>query len=271
MTLHQLDVRGHSTSVADVGQGPPVLWLHGFPLDGRLWVHQAPALEGKFRSLIPDLPGCGRSTPIRADFPAILTMDDLADWAAGILDALAVTEPVVLAGLSMGGYIAWACCRKYPERLRGLILCDTLAAADPPEGAALRLVNADRILREGAGPFVEEMLPRLLGKTSAAQRPDLIEAVRSMAAAAAPQALAAVLRGMAARPDSAATAAAVAVPSLVICGEEDAISTPARMAAFAATMPDCRLVEIPAAGHLAPLEQPAAVNAALREFLERFA
>ena len=171
----------------------------------------------------------------------------------------------------MGGYIAWAFCRKYPERLRGLILCDTLAGADTPDGAAKRRANADRILREGAGPLAEEMLPRLLGKSSLAQRPDLAEAVRAMAAAAAPQALAAVMRGMAARPDSSSTAAAVAVPSLAICGEEDVISTRTQMAAFAATMPNCRLVEIPAAGHLAPLEQPAAVNAALRDFLERFA
>ena len=123
--------------------------------------------------------------------------DDLAAW----LDALAIREPVVFCGLSMGGYIAFQFWRRFAARLRGLILCDTKAVADTPEGAAARQSTAERVLREGTAPVVEAMLPKLLAESTERQRPELVERLRSMIAAGNPQGIAAAARGMAERPD----------------------------------------------------------------------
>ena len=114
-------------------------------------------------------------------------MEQFADDLAALLDALAIGEPVVYCGLSMGGYIAFQFWRKYAERLRGLILCDTRAAADTPEAAAARRVMADRVLAEGPGPLVETMLPRLFAETTRRERPELVEALRRVMMANSPR------------------------------------------------------------------------------------
>ena len=195
-------------------------------------------------------------------------MEQFADDLAGLLDALEIAEPVVLCGLSMGGYIALQFWRKYAARLRGLILCDTRAAADPPEAAAARLVMAERVLREGPAPLVDSMLPRVLGETTRQKRPQLVEAVRRMMMAASPQGIAAALRGMAERPDMTAALGEIRCPTLVLVGAEDVASTPAEMRGMAQAIPGAKFVEIPAAGHLSPLENPPAFNAAMLEFVE---
>ncbi len=195
-------------------------------------------------------------------------MEQFADDLAGLLDALGIAEPVVLCGLSMGGYIAIRCWRKYAARLRALILCDTRAAADPPEAAAARLVMADRVLREGPAPLVESMLPRVLGETTRRERPQMVEALRRTMMANPPQGIAAALRGMAQRPDMTAALLEIRCPTLVLVGAEDVATTPAEMRGMAQAIPGAKFVEVPAAGHLSPLENPTAFNAALLEFVE---
>ena len=115
-------------------------------------------------------------------------------------------EPVVYCGLSMGGYIAFQFWRKYAERLRGLVLCDTRAAADTPEAAAARRVMADRVLAEGPAPLVETMLPRLFCETTRQQRPEVVEGLRRVIMANSPHGIAAAALGMAERPDMTAVA-----------------------------------------------------------------
>ena len=145
-------------------------------------------------------------------------MAQFADDLAALLDALGISEPVVLCGLSMGGYIAFQFWRRHAARLRGLILCDTRAAADTPEAAAARAVMAERVLREGPAPLVETMLPRVLGETTRRQRPDLVENVRRMMMAADPRGIAAASRGMAERPDMTASLPQIRCPTLVVVG-----------------------------------------------------
>ncbi len=265
--VKSLAVNGTEIWYVDRGTGLPLLLIHGFPLDHTMWTELIDALAGPgLRVLAPDLRGFGRS-PLGTTENATVTMDQFADDLAGWLDALAIREPVVLCGLSMGGYIAFQFWRKFAPRLRGLILCDTRAVADTPEGAAGRRSMAERVLREGPAPLVETMLPKLLADTTPRQRPDLVERLRSMIAAANPQGIAAAARGMAERPDMTSALGQIRCPTLVIVGQHDVISPPAEMRGLAAAIPAAKFAEIPAAGHMSPMENPVAVSGAMREFL----
>lgn len=249
--------------MADGGSGVPLLLVHGFPLDHTMWRGQIAELAAHTHILAPDLRGFGRSDA-GGD---VTTMEQFADDLASLLDARGIVEPVVYCGLSMGGYIGWQFVRRHRQRLRGLILCDTRAGADAPVGAQSRLVNADRVLVEGAGFLADGMMDKLLASQTRHERPALADDVRRMMNDAPRQGVAAALRGMAARVDATAWLPEIDLPTLVLCGEHDVISPPAEMQAFAQQMPHARFVQIPAAGHLAPLEQPQAVNRAIREFL----
>jgi 3-oxoadipate enol-lactonase len=180
---------------------------------------------------------------------------------------LAIREPVVLCGLSMGGYIAFQFWRRYAARLRGLILCDTRAAADTPEVVAARHGMAERVLREGPASLVENMLPRLFAETTQRQRPQVIERLRQVMTSGDPRGIAAAARGIAERPDMTPLLGQIRCPTLVLVGQSDVISTPAEMRGIAEAIPGAKFVEISAAGHLAPLENAAEVNAAIAKFL----
>jgi pimeloyl-ACP methyl ester carboxylesterase len=194
-------------------------------------------------------------------------MQQMADDLAGLLDALAVREPIVFCGLSMGGYVAWQFALRHRPRLSRLILCDTRAIADTPEAAAGRLKTAERVLTEGPGVVAEAMLPKLFAPDTAQNQPQVVEATRQVILQTKPAGIAAALHGLAQRPDVTEHLPRIDVPTLVICGEHDAISPPAEMEQFATKMPQARFVKIAGAGHMAPLEAPQAVNVAIKEFL----
>jgi 3-oxoadipate enol-lactonase len=246
------------------GSGPTLLLVHGFPLDNTMWAQQIDVLAASCRVIAPDLRGFGR-TGGKVDDK--VTMEQFADDLASLLDALGVGEPVVFCGLSMGGYIAFQFWRRHTERLRGLILCDTRAVSDTPEAADGRIVMADRVLRNGPGPLVEAMLPRLFSEGTRRGRPELIDRVRQTMMATDRRAIAAALRGMAERPDMTAALGQIRCPTLVVVGAEDATSTPAEMQGLARSIPGATFVEVRGAGHLSPAEDPAAVNAAMHGFL----
>jgi pimeloyl-ACP methyl ester carboxylesterase len=195
-------------------------------------------------------------------------MELLADDLAALLDRLGVTAPVAFCGLSMGGYVAWRFWRRHRERLDRLILCDTRAVADSEEGARLRLETADRVLREGAAVAADAMLPRLFADQTRRRQPEMVEAVRQVMLAASPAGVAAALRGMAAREDARSLLGEIDVPTLVLCGQYDVISPVEEMRELAQAIPNARFVQIPAAGHMAPLENPPPVNAAIRAHLQ---
>jgi pimeloyl-ACP methyl ester carboxylesterase len=183
------------------------------------------------------------------------------------LDALEVRQPVVFCGLSMGGYVAWQFWRRHGSRLSGLMLCDTRAVSDTPEAAAARREMADRVLREGPGPLVAQMMPKLFAPCTVQDQPEVVEALRRVMMQTDPRGIAAAARGMAERPDMLLQLSQINCPALVIVGELDVISTPEEMRAIAGAIPHARLVEIAGCGHMTPLERPAEVNAAMRAFL----
>ncbi len=244
------------------GSGRTLLLLHAFPLNLSMWDPQLQALPPTRRVACFDARGFGGSAKGGEPF----TMDRIADDAAAVLDALAV-EKAVVGGCSMGGYAALAFARRHPRRLAGLVLQDTRAGADSEEAKANRATLAARVLAEGATVAVEAFLPKLLGETSQRTKPALVSLLRERILATPREAIAAALHGLAAREDSGPTLGAIRVPTLVLVGDEDVLTPPAEAAALAAAIPNARLERIPLAGHLANLENPQAVNAALGSFL----
>jgi pimeloyl-ACP methyl ester carboxylesterase len=255
---------GDGIAYDDAGRGLALLLFHAFPLNRSMWQEQARALVSSYRVLRTDAPGFGESRPAEG----ALTMDRIADDGARLLDHLGI-ETAVVGGCSMGGYAAFAFARRHPQRLAGLYLQDTKAPPDTDEARTNRKALAARVLAEGALAAAEAMLPRLVGETTHREQPGVVARVRADILAAAPPAVAAALAGLGAREDSRPTLGAVRVPALVVVGEEDLLTPPAEAEALARGIAGARLVRVPRAGHLANLEAPEAVNAALARFMER--
>jgi 3-oxoadipate enol-lactonase len=261
--MQHISVSNATIGILVQGKGSPILFVHGFPLSHAMWSAQADVFAGNHRVLVPDLRGFGDSS-ISA---GTVTMERFADDLHGMLHATFVDEPIVLCGLSMGGYVAWQFFQKYRAQLQALILCDTRAAADTPEAAANRLKLAESILKSGPQVAVDAMLPRLLSPKTAERRPNVVADLRSMILHNKPAGIAAALHGMAERPDCTDLLPRIDVPTLLVCGEEDQISPPSEMRKMAEAIPGAEFVEIPSAGHMSPMENPEAFNQAVKQFL----
>jgi len=190
-----------------------------------------------------------------------------ADDLVMVLDAVGA-ESAVCCGLSMGGYVLFELMRRHPERVRALVLCDTKAEADTPQGKQGRDELAALAEREGMAPVGERLLPKLLGRTTQSRAPELIKTVRAMVLRSPVTGVAGALRAMRDRPDSTALLGEIRVPTLVVGGAEDELTPPDVMQPMARRIRGARYVEVPSAGHLCPLEQPDAVNEVVRDFLK---
>jgi pimeloyl-ACP methyl ester carboxylesterase len=248
----------------DAGHGRTLLLLHALPVDGRMWDDQRASLHGDFRVIVPDFPGFGLSA-------APSGSPSLDDWAGQLIAVLrgAGVEEAVVAGGSMGGYVALAMLRAAPQFVGGLALVNSRAAADSDEQRAGRLAAIDRIKAEGYRFVIEGAPASALSKASLARRPAAVARVRAMAAAATPAGVIAAQRAIGARPDSRAMLGQAKIPIAIIHGEDDPVVPVAEARELAASMPDATFSPIPEAGHLPSVEQPEAVTAALRELLRR--
>ncbi|WP_165959534.1 MULTISPECIES: alpha/beta fold hydrolase [Nonomuraea] len=244
------------------GTGIPVVLLHAFPLSSAMWLAQREGLAKVCRVITPDLRGFGGSR-LGDDEPSL---DLMADDVAGLLDDEGIDRAVV-GGLSMGGYVTMAFCRRHPDRVLGAILADTKAGEDPPAARDNRERIARAVLEEGSEVLVSEVLPALIGPTTKERRAMVFGRVKGLLQSAPPGAVAWAQRAMAARPASFETLRALKVPLLVVVGEEDELSPPADAEEMARTVPEGRLEIIPKAGHLSAVEQPEAFNTAVMEFL----
>jgi len=255
-------IGGVELAWGDEGRGAPVVLLHAFPLNCKMWAPQVEALADGYRVITPDFRGHGESGTAAEDS----TMERLAEDVRGLLDHLKL-ERVVLGGLSMGGYVAFAFYRCWPERVSALILADTRASADTEEGRKARYETAEVAEREGSAAIAERMLPKLLAPATHERKPEIVAAVREMILEASPAGIAAALRGMAARASAFDLLPQIKVPTLILVGEQDVLTPPADSEAMAKAIPGSTLVKIPEAGHLSNLEQPERFNQALLEFL----
>ncbi|NDU76275.1 alpha/beta fold hydrolase [Actinomadura sp. DSM 109109] len=246
----------------DVGTGTPLVLLHAFPLSSAMWLAQREGLSGRFRVVTPDLRGFGGSR-LGDDEPSV---DAMADDVARACRDIGVRRAVV-GGLSMGGYVAMALCRRHPELVLGLVLAATRAAADTGPVRDNRLRQADVLEREqSTRVLVDEVLPGLVGPTTYRQRALVYGRVRGLVQAAPPRAAAWAQRAMAGRADSTGTLRDLRAPALVMIGDEDALATEDEARAMTEAMPNAELMVIPRAGHLCAVEQPDLFNQAVAEF-----
>jgi 3-oxoadipate enol-lactonase len=244
------------------GEGEPVLFVHGFPFDRTMWRHQLATLS-RVKRIAPDLRGVGASgAPTSGDYSLARYADDLV----AVLDAVGVRAAVV-CGLSMGGYVIFELLRRHAERVRAIVLADTKAEADSKEGKRGRDELAALVTAQGPDALSDRLLPRLVAPATLATQPEVAVQVREMARRWTVPGLVGALRTLRDRPDSTATLRAVRVPTLVVVGQEDELSPPAAAQAMAALIPGAQCHVIPAAGHLAPLEQPLATGRLLADFL----
>lgn len=255
------EINGIETFYRDRGAGLPVLLVHGFPLDGTLWQPQLDELADEYRVIAPDLRGFGESAP-----GAEVTMEQYADDLGALLDELEIDQ-VVLAGLSMGGYIAFAFHRKYPDRVLGLVLVDTRPQADTDQVRANRVATATKVKEQGATVLADDMLSKLLSPATVNNKPNLVRTVHAMMSRQPVPGIVAALQAMAARPDSRPMLGGISVPTLIVVGADDTITPVADAEAMVEAIPGAELVIIPQAGHLSNLEQPEAFNQALRTFI----
>lgn len=259
---------GTRVNFGDTGSGSPALvLLHAFPLHSGMWDDQVAAFSPHRRVVTPDLPGFG-STPAIGGTDAA-TMGGFADVVAGLIDHLGIA-PVVVGGLSMGGYVTFALVRRRPELVAGVLLADTRAAADSIEVAERRSAQQAQVAAGGTAELVDTMIAGLLSDETRARRPQVVERARALMAANSAAGIIAALGAMRARPDATAELAGIAIPALVVVGELDVPSPPAEAEAMADALPDAHLEVIDGAGHLSNLEAPASFNAAVATFLNRF-
>jgi pimeloyl-ACP methyl ester carboxylesterase len=246
----------------DIGGGTPLVLLHAFPLSSAMWLAQREGLAARYRVLTPDLRGFGGS-PLGGDDPSI---DVMADDVAALLDAKHIDRAIV-GGLSMGGYVTLAFCRRHPDRVLGVILADTKATEDTQAAREGRIRTAERLEADGdVSVLLEDLLPRLVGPTTMRSRALVYGRVRGLVQSTPPRAAAWAQRAMAARPDSVGALAGFRAPALVLHGAEDAIMTEDDARTMVEALPNAELITIPGAGHLTAVEQPQLFNDAVTEF-----
>ncbi|NIH85053.1 alpha/beta fold hydrolase [Amycolatopsis granulosa] len=239
----------------------PLVLLHAFPVDARMWRPLRDGLTMRHRLITPDQRGLGR-TPLPETGRAP-SLDDAARDVLALLDKLGLDQ-VVLGGCSMGGYVTMAVLRAAPERVAGLVLIDTKATADTPEAAQARRELAGRAESAGvSGWLAESMVPNLLSAETRQTRPEVVEAVRELIDSQLGAGVAWAALAMADRPDSTDLLAATEVPALVVVGEQDTLTPPGAARAMAESLPRGELVVVPQAAHLTPVEAPAMITEAI--------
>ena len=264
-STHHVAAGGTSLAVHTAGSGLPLVLLHAFPLDHSMWAFQEPLAE-QVRLVVPDLRGFGGS-----DEAVPESIAALADDVVALLDAVHVAGPAVICGISMGGYVAQHVAARHPDRVAAVILVATKLEADSAEARAGRTDLAAKVGRLGLGILADAMIPRLLADSAEARRApgraDVESLLRRTILAQRVETVQTALAALGARPDMTEPLRQLRAPALLVAGAEDAITPPECLQAAEAIIPRAKLLIVPAAGHMVPLEQPAVFNAAVLEFL----
>ncbi len=258
--MPQRTVNGTTLNYQELGTGRPLVLLHGFPLDARIWREQMAGLSDRFRVIAPDLRGFGQSKSADA-----FTMESLAADVHALLADIGAL-PAVLGGLSMGGYVALAFAKKYPSDLLGLALIDTKAEGDTAEGKAGREKMIELVRSQGAKAVAEQMMPKMLAPDTETSRPQVKRELDQIMNAQSPLTIEHALAAMRDRPDLVEQLPSIATPTLVLVGEHDAITPPAGAEKMSKAIPKSTYVLVRGAGHMSAMEQPQQVTDALRRF-----
>ncbi len=254
-------VNGITLAYSDSGAGLPIVLLHAFPLNRTMWAEQETALSSQFRVITVDLRGHGES-----DAPLWhYTLDQAADDVRALLDHLAITQ-ALFVGLSMGGYVLLAFYRKYADRVKGMVLADTKAQADTPEGKAGRFQMAQIAYTQGPSAIADIMIRKLLSPVTIQSKPEIVQRIRTMIEGNQISGIAGDLMAMAERPDSLPFLKQITCPTQIIVGELDQATPPADAKLMAEQIPQARLAIIPEAAHLANIDQPGTFTRLIEKF-----
>ena len=264
-STHHVAAGGTRLAVHTAGSGLPLVLLHAFPLDHSMWTLQEPLAE-QVRLIVPDLRGFGGS-----DEAVPESIAALADDVVALLDAIHVAGPAVICGISMGGYVAQHVAARHPDRVAAVILVATKLEADSAEARAGRTDLAAKVGRLGLGILADAMIPRLLADSpearEAAGRADVESLLRRTILAQQVGSVQAALAALGGRPDMTEPLRQLRPPALLVAGAEDAITPRECLERAEEIIPRAKLLIVPAAGHMVPLEQPQVFNAAVMEFL----
>lgn len=262
--MSQITVRGIKMAYDIAGSGPTVLLLHGYPFNRSMWSQQVAALQDDYRVITPDLRGLGESSALEESQASI---DVMAEDLAALLDELEIKR-VVLGGLSMGGYVAFAFYRRFSLRVRALVLADTRPQSDTEEGKRSREEQAQKILKEGMESIADDFLKKVLTPATHSEKPEIRDRVREMIVTTKPEGAAAALRAMAVRRDQTDLLPEIIAPTLVIVGSEDKLTPREDALLMHREIRGSRLEVLEGAAHLSNLEQSLQFNRALKSFLD---
>jgi 3-oxoadipate enol-lactonase len=254
------EIAGRRFAWLQAGQGEPIIVLHAFPVHADMWQPQLDAVPHGWRLIAPDLRGFGESSG-----PPALSVDDHAEDVLALMRHLNI-ERAVIGGLSMGGYITFALYRRAAQRFRAMVLADTRPEADTEEARAGRVAMQQSVREKGAAAAADAMVPKLLGPHSTSPVRDR---VRELILSNGAPGIIDALEALKTRPDSTATLALITCPTLIIVGQDDAVTPVAVADAMRERIAAATKAVIPAAGHLSNVEQPQAFNAALWEFVQK--
>lgn len=259
-----ITLNGHIMGYEDSGSGLPLVLIHGFPLNRMIWEAQWEGLNKQARVIAPDLRGFGESEMVAGATLVSTYADDVREF----LDAIGITEPAVICGLSMGGYVALAYMRRYPDHVAGLILANTKATPDSADGKAGRDKSIAVAQEQGSAAIAEGMLPKLFSPKTYESNPDVVARAKRIMSSATVPGIVGALGAMRDRPDSMSTLLESSTQTLIIAGADDALMPMAEQENMKQAARNSTLVVIPEAGHLSPMEQPDAFNHAVAEFLQ---
>jgi len=252
-------------SFSDVGNGKPIVLIHGFPLSKEMWQAQADLLATNgFRIILPDLPGFGENNPT-SNFYSI---EEIAVQLAELLESLKI-ERAIIGGLSMGGYVLLNLFRLFPEKFSALILCDTTYLADTKEKKKSRFELIAKIENKGTNALIETMLPNLISDDTKQNNPILTATLKETFSKVNPVSAVNALQSMAERKDNSATLKQISVPTLLIFGELDKVTNLENARTMNKMISHSELVIIEKAGHFSNMEQPEQFNKAILKFCGR--
>jgi 3-oxoadipate enol-lactonase len=257
-------VNGIKLFYTDSGKqgAPAIIFLHGFPFDHTMWREQVAVCESTCRVITYDQRGHGRSSAGDGQYLFEFFVDDLF----GLLDYLKISQ-AILCGLSMGGYAALRAYERAPDRIKGLILCDTRSEPDSDEAKLKRSATLRTLQKEGIPTFAEVFLKAIFAPSTFADKPTVVDQIRQTILATPPEGLKGTLIALATRTDTTTFLSKIRVPTLIMVGEQDAITPPSAAQAMHVRIPGSQLAQLPNTGHMSNLESPDVFNVHLREFL----
>jgi 3-oxoadipate enol-lactonase len=245
------------------GIGTPILFIHGFPLSRKIWNAQQEGLSDIADIISVDLRGFGDSFPFQAPY----SMELFAEDCTRLLESEKISSPLIICGLSMGGYITLALYRNYPQLFKAMILTSTRSGADSDQGKVNREKTIINVREHGVGNIVDDMLPKLVSNTTLSTRPSLLNTLRSIMLETSVQGVIGSSEGMKNRTDSTSLLSQIKFPVLIIHGADDQLIPISEAEDMHRQIANSHLEIIPAAGHLLNMEQPDLYNQIIRDFI----